>query len=214
MNTKKVKSQILILFAIFLIINLFFLFLPSHLLADDLCYGDPYSDGFFLFPRSVLPIQHINNGSKLTNVTIEYAIDGFDPSDPLTSKIGIDNYPKSPEKDNPDKYKCSFAEKLLGCQDHTDAIYRADEESTFDPFGMEIFNDAPITFWNHGISYNLGDMSNKDQHNVWTKKFIAEEIFSWFFSKTRVYASYYKNGKRYHVVLNPCNNGSNGKHRR
>ncbi len=174
-------------------------------MADDLCYETPYheSDGFlgFLFPRSVIPIRHTNNGTHLSNVAIEYAITGFSPA--MGEKIGLDDYAKSKEKDNPD-HAC--VESFMGhCNEwKDDSVYRADRESTFDPFGMEIFDDIPLDFWDHGITYNMGDMQDGDRHTTWTKKFIIFELMSAFFSNTRLYADYEKDNQHYHVILNPC----------
>jgi len=154
------------------------------LFADDICYEKPYSEGFLLFTRTVLPIKSLSNNLK--DVEIQQAIKGLSLGG-FFKKIGIDNKQKT------------HANDLI---DNGDAILRANTESSFDPAGL--IHSSNVSFWDHGIDYNLGNMDKNDTHKTWTQQFIFTNLFNKFFSTTMLYVEYTKNGHRYHLNLNPC----------
>jgi hypothetical protein len=186
----------------------------SSLYADDLCYEKPYtelsSSGIPPIPivKDVLPIKALTNG--LSNITIEYSIQGFNITT-FKSGIGIDDYGKSKEADDPDiyKYKCnkyktnSIGETMLdgGQCERKDSIYRADTKTVFEEANDLIYLKD---FWRKGINYNLGSMNKNDIHKTWVENPVPKHFVDGIFSKTIFYTTYVKNGKTYHLNLNPC----------
>jgi hypothetical protein len=178
-------------------------FLNTSLYSDDLCYGEPKESSFFgFFDTTKIPIHYIGNkNNSLQNVTVYYGIKGFNPVN-FNQNIGIDDKEKSLENDNPDKV-CLKRNSLGICKKYyEDKIYRA-EKSSF--FSVDFGNGMPnFSMFEKGIIYHLGDMNETNNtHVVWTKSFFSLENF---FMKTKLFATYMKNGKEYHVILNPCQN--------
>lgn len=162
------------LFRSFLIVLLF----TFSLHADDLCYEDPYVSGFFLFPKNTIPIKHTNNETVLEDVKIIYAISGFSFS--LMEKIGIDGNTFSATVGDDDAERNS----LIGMN-----------------FGTGMPN---FSMFDKGYNYYLHQMSNGEVQETWTSEFFFTNWMSEFFSSTKLFAEYYKDGEFYRVILNPC----------
>jgi len=162
--------------------NLFASWIPFNIRTSfrDACNNHSVA---ISFPRNVVPIKALKN---IEDVTVSYAIHGFAISSPLSS-IGIDDKIKTKQKDSPD---------------NGDFVYKADTESSFDPVGL--ISVQGMGFFNHGVEYNLGDFNKGDVHKTWTQELPLITMINHLFSNSMFYADYIKNGKHYHINLNPC----------
>ncbi|MBW6487765.1 hypothetical protein [Sulfurimonas sp.] len=153
------------------------LFFTFSLHADDLCYENPYNSGFF-FTKNIIPIKHTDNGTVLENVKIIYAISGFSFS--FMETIGIDGNTFSATVGDDDAERNSLISMNFGT-------------------GMPNFS-----MFDKGYNYYLHQMSNGEVQETWTSEFFFTNWMSEFFSSTKLFAEYYKNGEFYRVILNPC----------
>ena len=170
------------LFKLLFLIPLFFSL--SH--SDDLCYEDPtegfYMSGFIPKIKNSIPIKYTGDGTSLENVNIEYAISGFDMS--FSQDIGIDGDIKTLADDSDE----------------------AELDATFSTnFGVGM---PSFSAFDKGINYDLGTMNNSDVTEVWSGEFFITAFMDSFFSTTKLFSEYTKDGVDYRVIINPCETSS------